>query len=488
MKARNIAILVGALVVAYPASSWYLGRQVNSTLETQYQKLAEYPFLKLVDRKYEGGVFQSTETATFEVMPELFKAMNAARNKQNQENEDADESEGGEQADATPAAPAAPTEPLRFTTRSVIKHGPLPGFAGFGAASAHTELVLDEPRNPVIVELYGDKTPLQVDTTFGFGGGGRQVATSPAVEATLKDQTKLSWGEVRLVMDFERDMASYTASGGVPLIKIESGGSAGVVSLKDVKLEAKQKRMFEDDALSFVGPSTFSVAALDITGANGMPVVAENIVISSDSSMQGDFMDGKVGYGLQSLKIGPQVIGPSQIDIGIRHIHARSMSQINREYLKLMQNEQFMASGGEPNFELFKPMAKPMQTILESSPELAIDKLDLSLPQGKMTGKMVIRLPNAKVGDLETVAANPLVLMGLATAFELDGDLAMPEALVMETVGEERASMLAGLESEGYLKHADKVYSMTFKYAAGELKVNDKPVNMGQLGGMAGGQ
>jgi len=138
----------------------------------------------LRDRKVETGVFESVEVATFELMPTFFQAMNSATRKGGAEQGQANDEP------VTPQAAPTPMEPVRFTTRSVIKHGPFPGFAGFGAAQGHTELVLENPRSPTVAKLYGDASPVTMDTEFGFAGGGHQVLLSPAVDTTWTTKRK----------------------------------------------------------------------------------------------------------------------------------------------------------------------------------------------------------------------------------------------------------------------------------------------------------
>jgi uncharacterized protein YdgA (DUF945 family) len=210
--------------------------------------------------------------------------------------------------------------------------------------------------------------------------------------------------------------------------------------------------------------------------------VAEKLRVASDVVSQGDYLDMAASYGAQKLRFGPETFGPSQIDIGIRHIHARAISDINKEYMKLIQSGKFFEPGAPRDMGVFKPMAKPLQTILEGSPEIAIDKVELGLAQGKVDGQIVVRLPNAKVGDLAAAAENPLVLMGLVSALEVEGKFALPEALALSAAGEEKAAMFPAMVGEGYLVQKDGVFSTTFKYAAGQLAVNGKNVNMEQFG------
>lgn len=489
MKMRTVAALVAAVILGYPASSWFLGRQVHSTLDTQYEKLRNYPLIQVKERKVDSGVFESLEVVTFEVMPGIADAVNKSIQKRAEQQMEAEsvgrEGEAQDQEQGVVTAPATmpePMAPLRFTVRTVFKHGPLPGLTGVGAAKAHSELVLDAPRHPMITTLYGDKVPLTVDTDFGFTGGGHQVVLSPAVDSTLENKNKISWGELRIEIDFSRGMADYTMTGGLPFFKLQSSDNTGTVSATALLMEAKQKRLFEDDDFTYTGPARITLETLNVANPAGVAFSVEKLAITSDSSSQGDFLDVKAGYSLQKLTVGPEVIGPSQIDIGMRHFHARALSDINKEYMKMFNNPSLFSEGAAPDPVIFKAMANPARTILESSPEIAIDKLEVALPQGKMTGQVVVRMPNAKIGDLSVAAENPLVLMGLVSAVEVDGKVAIPEALLL-AAAKDRAEMVPAMVSEGYIVQENGVISTSFKYATGQLTVNGKPVNLGQMGG-----
>ena len=458
MKKGAVVAVVAGLVIAYPASSWVLGRQVHGYFEEEYQKLADNSLIKVQDRKIESGVFESVETVTFEFMPALFGAMLNAKSEP-----------------ADPAAP--PPEPIRFTTRSTIKHGPFPGLAAFGAGVVHTELVLDNPRHPLLAKLYGDKTPLTIDTTVGFGGGGHQVMLSPAVDTTLEDNSHMSWGEIQLASDFTRGMASYTMTGGAPFFKLASADGSTNVEVTALAIDGKQARLFEDNASFYTGPVQFTVAKVDVRGPDGRGLSAEQLRFASDTVSQGEFLDITASYGFQSLKLDTENVGPSQLDIGLRHLHAKALADAQKEYMNLIYGGKLVAAGNPPDLSLFKPLAKPFKTLLEGSPEFAIDKFEVQLPEGNIAAKVSVRLPNAKIGDLEAAAENPLVLMGLVSALETDGQIAVPEALVLAATGEGKAAMIPAMIQEGYLINQNGTLSTTFKYATGQLVINGKKLD-----------
>ena len=78
-KPALIAAIAVPVVLAYPAASWVLGQQVESALAEQYKQLEAIPYIKVVERKYERGVFASSEVVTFEVMGDMFRSIEKAQ-------------------------------------------------------------------------------------------------------------------------------------------------------------------------------------------------------------------------------------------------------------------------------------------------------------------------------------------------------------------------------------------------------------------------
>ena len=238
----GVAVL---LVVAYPAAAWWAGKQVEATVAEQYKTLDKLPLVKVVKREYQRGVFSSTEVATFEVLGELMRSIREER--------------AGESADKAPDAKAA--EPLRFSVRSEISHGPYAG-GQLAAASVDSELVFDDEARKEISKVFGDKKPLTTRTVFRFDGGGRSSMESPAFTHSFKaaegEDATVTWGGMKAEMDFTRDVESFGLQGTMP--KLEIKDSKGVhMLMSDIKMSGNQKRLFKDEPLLYGGTQRFEV-------------------------------------------------------------------------------------------------------------------------------------------------------------------------------------------------------------------------------------
>jgi hypothetical protein len=63
------------LVLAYPASAWYLGREVELAIDEPYKQVESGPYIKSVKREYRRGVFSSKETVSFELFGDMLRPM-----------------------------------------------------------------------------------------------------------------------------------------------------------------------------------------------------------------------------------------------------------------------------------------------------------------------------------------------------------------------------------------------------------------------------
>ena len=65
-----LAVVIGA-AAAYTGTSWWAGKQAETTLAKQHQLIADLPYFVVKSRVYERGVFSSTERTTIAVAPNL---------------------------------------------------------------------------------------------------------------------------------------------------------------------------------------------------------------------------------------------------------------------------------------------------------------------------------------------------------------------------------------------------------------------------------
>ena len=108
-----------------------------------------------------------------------------------------------------------------------------------------------------------------------------------------------------------------------------------------------------------------------------------------------------------------------------------------------------------------------MQKIVSSGAELRIDQLDLTLPQGKVTTKILVKIPE---GDASADFAWSSVLLAMTAS----ADIRMPTALFefIRAVNPQADALVA----MGIFQQDGDDYVMNAEYAQGLLSVNGAPM------------
>lgn len=500
-KSGLIAAIAVPVVLAYPVSSWVLGKQVETALAEQYKQLESIPYVKVINRQYERGLFSSTEVVTFEIFGDMFRSIGKAQ-KEAAKGEAAEGEAAVSPAAGKPTTP--PLEPLRFTVRSQIKHGPAPGLAAVAAASADSELVLDGKMQQELSKLLGDKKPLTAHTVYRFDGGGKTDVASPAFAADIPSEnsekaSRLSWQGFTATVDFSKNMQSYSMTGEAPMLEILDGKAIEMV-MTNLKFTGEQKRIFDDEPLLYSGTQRFTLAEIKVSDKNSeqAPAVLKQVAYDIALPVNGEFVDLVAKMGAESMQIGGQNYGPAHYDFSVKRLHARTIAKLYRAMLNMYSDPAFLTGTGEPHRAL-APLAEPALELLKHNPELRIDRLSFKTAQGEASVAASARLKDAKAEDF----ANP---MSLLAKLEASADLALPERLLgdmsagaMQRGGQEAQStpemaamkqqmleqQLASFAQQGYITRTDGVVKSKIEFRNNKLAINGKPFDPLAMAGAA---
>lgn len=456
---KPVLLAAGAAVVAiaYPASAWFLGMQVQSSFDEQYRALEEQPYIKVVSRDYQRGLFSATETVTFEL-------------------------KGISELMATPSLgdeAAPPAEPIRFTVRTEIKHGPLPGFSAFGAAVTDSELVLTPEQQKAVAPLFGDKKPMQVHTVFKLFGGGVSTLSSPAftLDTPAKDDEKpahVSWGGIEMTVDFSSHMRQYSIKGDMPGLELKKDDGSHA-QLTGMHIEGDQQRAFDDISNFYIGNSHITLAQFSFNEAtqpgeeaSSKPMLIKQLTYDIAAPMNGEFVDLIAKVGVETAQIGDQNYGPAHYDFSLRHLHARTTAELYQKLMKWYADPARLIAeqAGNPTAGL-ETLRDPALALLKYAPEIRLDRLSFKSPQGEANVSANVKLGEIQPDDL----ANPFALLGKLDA---GADLNLPEEFMGDLVGMDK---LGAFEQMGYVTRDGKLLRSKIAFAKGQLTVNGKPFN-----------
>jgi len=467
---KPLSLAIGAAVVAlaYPASAWFLGTRVEATLAEQYHSVDEQPYVKLVSRDFQRGLFASTETAVLELVTPA-------------------ELSGIKQEEGAQDPAAKPAEPIRITLRTEIQHGPLPGFSTLAAAVADTELILTPEQQQEVTKVLGDKKPLQIHTVFSLFGGGTSTASSPAFALDLPPgadgkASHLSWNGLQMNIDFSSHMKHYTVKADAPSfeIKDDKGAQAQITGMH---VEGEQTRMFDDVKGFYSGTTKMTVAqmsfvdAKEAEGSEGpakSPLLLKQLTYDATIPVSGDFIDliGKIG--VETAQFGAQNYGPAHYDFSLRHLHARSTAELYQALMKWYADPARLANKEiGKQFEGMDVLREPALALLKYSPEFHIDRISFKSAQGEAQVSA-----SAKLGALTPEElANPFMLIG---KLNVNADLALPEDLLGDSFNSAQKSSFV---DQGYVTRDGNILRSKIAFANGQFSVNGKPFNPMAMGG-----
>ena len=498
MKVAAAAVVV-ALAAAYPASSWYFGKQIEAAHAEMDAKIAALPYLKLVRHEYERGLFSASEVITVEIPTAMFR-LPAPQKKAAEETpapEIVQETAPGAPVTAQPAPaspPAAPLPPLRFTIRTTIQHGPLPGFDTLAAGRASSVIEFEEPIQKKVAEAFSGKPALDIQTLYDFQGGGHATITSPALKIVLPGHTEnsqaiLSGDGLEMVMEFTKSMEQYTLRGSAPRFELSEPSGPRMI-MTGLRLESRQQRMFQDDPLLYSGSQQISLAELSIDpGTNDEQKKTQKVALKElkydvQVPASGEFIDLIARFGATGVQIGEQNYGPANYDFSLKHVHARKLMALNRSLMALYTKPEVMQDSNLM-MQALAPMKDQFIALLLDNPVLSIDRIGFRTPEGEAKLSASVKLIDAKAEDF----SNPMLLL---TKLEAAADIALPTALVSTLAGnkaekeEEEEALLrkqkteqtmANIVQQGYATLDGNLLKSRIAFKAGQLLVNDKPFN-----------
>lgn len=496
---KVVWVVAALLALAYPAATWWTGKQVEAQLAEQYTLLEQTPFVKVVKRDFQRGFMSSTDVATYEVFGDMFRSLQKAQGER--------DASGSDQH----AAPT-PLEPLRFTMRNVIQHGPFAA-GQVAAAVVDTDLVFDAANDKTLTALFGDKKPLTARTVLAFDGGGRTTLESPSLTHVIEAQPQSSQGKVTLVwggmkanMVFTRNVESFTLNATAPSFDMKDEGEGGHAQMAGFTLVAEQKRVFADEPLLYSGTQTLTIAQVDMRAvppkaaveavddtpaAPAVPVTMKKLSYFTNMVAKGDFLDMVGRMSAESFTIDKQDYGPAHYDVSAKHLHARTVAKLYRALMQMYADPTALAQGSSA---LLAPMLNEGMTLLSHSPEFAVDRLAFKSPHGEARVSASVRLKDPTPEDLK----QPLRLLGKLDA---SADLKVPEALLAEfgaskaTDADEKqmlqqqfTAQAEALAAEGFVTRNNGLLESKLVFQNGQLTINGKPFDPSVLAGGGGVQ
>jgi uncharacterized protein YdgA (DUF945 family) len=458
------AVVVGALVVAYPATSWYTGKRIESNFGELSQQSLKNPYLKIVKQDFKRGLFSSTDDTVIELTPGMFSKPPGST----------------PDGDATDGAASAPQKPLQLHFVSHIQHGPFPGMH-FGAATINTELVLDGEDKVAAEKLFGKQAPLQIMSTMGYMGNGSVAITSPAFSATLDDkQSKIDWKGISINADFSNGAREVQYKLDVPGMTAHTAEGLDVV-LGAISGNASVQRAAPESTL-YLGKMHLVAEQLKVTNANepAKSFELQKLALDSDSNAKNNFVDMVIQLGAKSLVTSKLTLNDIHYDYGLRHLDEPTLIKLSDTLSRPQKDQPQTAEDSTAN--MVKVWKEFGPALLNNKPEFTIDRFSVSTTDGEAKLTARASLGEAVTEDLDN-------FMALLPKLEASATVSIPETMVTKLMAgtvsdpitqvqmEDGAKQqIAAFEAQGFLTRKDNILSTNFDWKKGKALINGKPM------------
>jgi uncharacterized protein YdgA (DUF945 family) len=437
--------VIAALLLAYPLLSWLMGFAVEKRINEPLEQIRNTtPYLKLADSTFRRGWFTSEQDLTIEMFPNLPAA-------------------------APGAAPPVLLAPFQLKLHTVIRHGPVCGWACVGIAHTETHVMFSGQVQEWLTALFGTVEPLHIESRMGIRGGGSVTVSSPSIaDAVLKGGAHVSWGGFSLKSLFSAGYNAYSAHGSVPHT-VYAGADGKRFELSDLKLEVHRQRalrtLYDGDSSVTAGRFAFSSPA-----AVGS-VTLSDIHAATVSSASGGYMTVVSKTSTGPLTTAPLTLANMHFDFSFRHLDMESLEAVTVAMRDLHQDPALAPQ--ERTMKMIEAIKTPGIAFLSHQPEFAIDRISIATAQGEAQLSGVVRLHDVLPADFAE-GADPKAVIQKADA---DLDCGLDDAFLQSLpgAGAQFTAQLQALADQGLLTHENGKFHTKIAFHQGTATFNGKP-------------
>ncbi len=461
----NLKLLIGAAVaipVAYVGATVVVGKSIESGFADAAKQITEKaPFVKVGKRDYKAGLLSSTDETVLTF---------------------------GDDPNAT------------ITLRSNIQHGPLPGLTAIGSARVTTDIIFPAKVEAELKKLFGDKRPVTIITTNGFGGSVDALIKSPAAKATIEGAA----------VDWKGLNSNIAASGNTYTMTLTSEGlvadvpQMGNLNLKAINLDGKATQMAGAEGI-WLGKSKMTMGGMELINKDDTTKNVKFGILSAasdTSTKEAGFVDQSLNMTIADVEAGGEKMGPITFNYGIKHADAVAMGAINKamtaNYSAALKGEK--VDDAAQSKIVLEALQKHGMKLLQGQPVFEIEKFSIALPGGESKISATVKLAPVTEAELQ---GNPMMLISKVDA---TGDIQLAEGALKQAMAKQMTTkakkdgtdpaqtkqmvdmtnqmmdaQLQKFVGLGYATQKDGLVTSKFAFKNGQFTLNGKPFDQRAL-------
>jgi uncharacterized protein YdgA (DUF945 family) len=476
---KKITIAVAVLLLVLVVAPWGIGQLAESRMNAGLDRLVEQaPYITIAERQWTRGWFRSEQVVTFEVLAPWTRLLDAAPPNGNADEVVVAAPDAVPPPAETPPPPAAPAQPLRFTVRNEILHGPVLWPASLGLARVNTRLELDARTRQKIIEIFGSEDPVRMSTRLGFFGGGTTRLYGDGRTIKARDgKGSFKYDDYKLDIDYSGDLDDIDVDGSWPKFEIlpADGGS---VLVDDISLVSRNERILGD---LYDTDMRVRIDQVRVLGADQSQMLIEGVHYLVDTSLDQDFitLGAKLGSGkVKSRELEEMKLDLAEVhyDFSVRRLHVKTLAEMSTAFKQMYTRP--LATAADLDAVMVAPFKKYGTELLKYDPELVIERIGVATPDGDGYIKGVVRLKGVTAQDFE--------LGSMALIGKLDADIHIEVAQkLIEKIPSGATTAGAAIDGGFARREGEKLVSH-IEFKAGELKVNGKAQGIPGIGGPPG--
>ena len=271
------------------------------------------------------------------------------------------------------------------------------------------------------------------------------------------EELRVAWEGADVALQTDSTTGAFVVDGRIEPVTISNDGDA--IHIGAITISADQVR---SDFGFNVGSAEFILESFAVDGP-ASPVTVGNVSLSTATNIN----DARLNIGTKIAVDKITVPGMGDInfvlDLALNRLDAASMQGIAGAF----RQAQGATDPEAALADLFPLIEGDLQKIFASGAEIRIDQLDVTLPQGKVTTRIIIDIPE---GDSSADFSWSSVLLSTTAS----ADIRMPSALFeFVQMMNPQAGVLVAM---GILLKDGDDYVMNAEYAQGLLSVNGAPM------------